>query len=138
MRWLIRGKLPEAGLGMIYGASGSYKSFFALDMALTLSQHKSVVYVVAEGETGMKKRVLAWRRHNKIAGGNIRFVETKGREDTGVANKDRAAAVWAESATQLTGQKWEYIKILQTKLNDLQPTEFSDCAYMGRIQPELF
>jgi hypothetical protein len=74
MRWLIRGILPEAGLGMIYGASGSYKSFFALDMALKLAQQKNVVYVVAEGETGMKKRVLAWRKHNKIAGGNIRFV----------------------------------------------------------------
>ena len=34
------------------------------------------------------------------------IVETKGLEDTNVANKDRAARLWCENATQLTGKSW--------------------------------
>lgn len=73
MRWLIKPIIPETGLVMIYGASGSYKSFFALDMALDLSHQHSVIYVAAEGESGYKRRVSAWRKHRNCPGGAIRF-----------------------------------------------------------------
>jgi type III restriction enzyme len=66
------------------------------------------------------------------------LVETKGREDIDVANKDHSAAVWADSATQLTGIQWEYVKILQRDFQALEPVQFADCAYMGRIQPDFF
>jgi len=66
------------------------------------------------------------------------LVETKGREDTDVRNKDRAATIWAESATSLTGQRWQYVKALQTQFNQLQPASFEDCAYMGLMQPSMF
>jgi type III restriction enzyme len=66
------------------------------------------------------------------------LVETKGREDLDVRNKDRSAAVWAESATELTGVEWQYVKVLQKDFEQLQPTQFGDCAYMGRIQPGMF
>lgn len=66
------------------------------------------------------------------------LVETKGREDTDVRNKDRAATVWAESATDLTGQQWQYVKVLQRDFNQLQPTTFEDCAYVGVLQSSMF
>lgn len=70
---------------------------------------------------------------------DVRYVvETKGREDTDVRNKDRAATVWAESATRLTGEQWRYVKVLQKTFNDLQPVTFEDCAYMGAMQPSMF
>ncbi len=66
------------------------------------------------------------------------LVETKGREDSNVQNKDRAATIWAASATELTGQPWQYVKVLQKDFYELQPVEFSDCAFMGAMQPGLF
>jgi type III restriction enzyme len=52
--------------------------------------------------------------------------ETKGLEDVNVANKDRAAHLWCDNATQLTGTPWAYVKILQTAYKQLQPTRFED------------
>jgi type III restriction enzyme len=54
------------------------------------------------------------------------IVETKGLEDTNVANKDRAAQLWCENATKLAGKPWAYLKVLQTAYKQLQPTTFED------------
>ena len=56
------------------------------------------------------------------------LVETKGREDVDVANKDRAAILWCENATRLTGISWRYIKVPQKEYEQLQPDEFADLA----------
>lgn len=67
--WLFPDLLPEQGISMLYGQSGSYKSFIALDMALTLAsgipgygrgaaKPEDVVYFAAEGplDTEMRRR----------------------------------------------------------------------------------
>jgi type III restriction enzyme len=54
------------------------------------------------------------------------IVETKGLEDVNVANKDRAAQLWCENTTRLTGKPWAYSKVLQTAYKQLQPTRFED------------
>lgn len=64
------------------------------------------------------------------------IIETKGLEDTNVANKDRAARLWCENATQLTGGSWAYLKVLQSAYKQLQPTEFEDLFVLA--QGELF
>ena len=53
-------------------------------------------------------------------------LETKGREDVDVAHKDRAAALWCENATQLTGTNWNYLKIPQSEFEKLQPDQLAD------------
>jgi type III restriction enzyme len=58
--------------------------------------------------------------------GGRRLIETKGREDPDVAHKDRAARLWCENATQLTGQEWRYLKVPQTGFDRLQPTVYED------------
>ena len=60
------------------------------------------------------------------ADGSTTSVETKGLEDVNVANKDRAARLWCENATQLTGKPWAYLKVLQTAYKQLQPNRFAD------------
>ena len=62
--------------------------------------------------------ILADRSH--------RLIETKGREDPDVAHKDRAARLWCENATQLTPQRWSYVKVPQAGFDRLQPTSFAD------------
>lgn len=60
------------------------------------------------------------------------IVETKGLEDTNVANKDRAAQLWCENVTQLTGKSWAYLKVLQTAHKQLQPNEFEDLLVLDQ------
>lgn len=54
------------------------------------------------------------------------IVETKGQESLEVQYKDRAARLWCENATTLTGQQWSYVKVPQKEYEKLQPIEFSD------------
>ncbi len=65
------------------------------------------------------------------------LVETKGREDVEVRNKDRSATIWAESVTNLTGQPWGYIKVLQGAFEKMQPDAFSECVHIGGMQLHL-
>jgi hypothetical protein len=70
--WLIPGLLPAHGIGMLYGESGSYKSFLALDMALSLAfgipgqwgappVKNDVLFLAGEGPVATsKKRWPAW------------------------------------------------------------------------------
>lgn len=55
----------------------------------------------------------------RAGGGTHYIVETKGLEDTNVANKDRAARLWCENTTRLTGNSWAYLKVLQTAYKQL-------------------
>ena len=72
-----------------------------------------------------------------LAGDGTHYiVETKGLEDTNVANKDRAAHLWCENATRLIGEPWAYLKVLQTAYKQLQPTEFADLFVLA--QGDLF
>ena len=57
---------------------------------------------------------------------NHYLIETKGQEDTNVANKDRAANLWCENATQLTGVSWQFIKVAQVDYNQLAGRTLSD------------
>ena len=54
------------------------------------------------------------------------IVETKGLEDTNVANKESAAQLWCENTTRLAGTPWAYLKVLQTAYKQLQPNQFED------------
>lgn len=54
------------------------------------------------------------------------LVETKGQESIEVQYKDRAATLWCENATTLTGQQWRYVKVPQKEYEKLQPVEFYD------------
>jgi type III restriction enzyme len=63
-----------------------------------------------------------------LTDGTHRLVETKGREDVDVANKDRAAILWCENATRLTGTDWQYVKVPQKEYEKLRPDEFADLS----------
>jgi AAA domain len=70
-RWLIPGLLPEGGLAGLFGATNSGKSFLALNSALSVAsgfpwlgsdvERRPVIYVAAEGHTGLQDRVAAWQ-----------------------------------------------------------------------------
>ena len=61
-----------------------------------------------------------------IADGLHYLVETKGLEDVNVVNKDRAAHLWCENGSSLTGDSWAYLKVGQADFKALQPSTFTD------------
>ncbi len=74
--WIIKGVLPKAGLGVVYGASGSGKSFAVLDMGMAIARgvdwrgkrtrQGRVAYIAAEGADGFRKRVAAYAMHHQV------------------------------------------------------------------------
>ncbi len=62
----------------------------------------------------------------RLGDGTHYLIETKGREDIDVAHKDRAAQIWCENATLLTGIPWKYVKVPQGDFGKLQAGDFSE------------
>lgn len=70
-QWIVEGVLPQDGLVVMYGVPGCGKTFVALDLGLRIANcmpwcgrdvHRAgvVVYVMAEGMSGIKSRIQAW------------------------------------------------------------------------------
>ena len=72
---LLKGThLVARGFNVIFGPSGTYKSFYALNAALHLAQKLGVIYVAAEGIGGMATRVDAWCEFNQTGPGYLQFI----------------------------------------------------------------
>ncbi len=65
-----------------------------------------------------------------LSDGTRFLLETKGREDIDVTHKDRAAQIWCENATLLTGTDWRYLKVPQSEFENLQPEGFEELTVM--------
>jgi hypothetical protein len=89
VRFVVKGLIPERGIGCIYGPSGSGKTFLTLDLLAHIAngqtwfgrrvRPKPVVYIPLEGQAGIPRRVAAWRAniqrlYGVAASSNIRFV----------------------------------------------------------------
>lgn len=95
-RWLIERHVPQVSVGFIYSEPGAGKSFVALDAALSIAsglpawhgdmidaptEHRGVVYIAAEGQSGFRSRIKAWfSRHPfdgaaEAAGANFFMIE---------------------------------------------------------------
>lgn len=82
--WLIKQFLPAEGLALIYGHSGSGKTFLALDIAMHIAlgwdwcgrkvKQGAVVYVGAEGQTGLRNRIAAFKQHHGIEDAPIALI----------------------------------------------------------------
>jgi AAA domain len=75
--YLVDGLIPENSVCLLTGQKGMYKSFFGLDVALTMSHglgsfhgHEArrggAIYIAGEGGGGIGKRIRAWRMYHKI------------------------------------------------------------------------
>lgn len=79
--WIIKGFLPHATYGMIFGESGSGKSFITYDICASIVRGEDwqgkrvrkgrVLYVVAEGQAGFVNRGRAYVEHKGIQHSNL-------------------------------------------------------------------
>lgn len=76
VEWAIRGWVPAAGTTMVYGESGSGKTFLTLDWACHVAAGMPwcgartvegvAVYLAGEGNFGLRQRVAAWaKKHGR-------------------------------------------------------------------------
>lgn len=78
---IVKGVLPQASLAIVFGESGSGKTFFVLDLILAVAQGQrwrglrvrggSVVYIGAEAIAGVCNRLVAYCRHGEIEPGAL-------------------------------------------------------------------
>ena len=81
--WLVYNLIEDKSMNTIYGASGSTKSFLAIDMGMHLALGMDwfgyevykpipVIYVAVEGGGGLLKRIKGWiKTHNNITPKNF-------------------------------------------------------------------
>ncbi len=70
-KWLVDGMIEEDALSMLFGKSGSGKTFVTLDIALCVATGQDyhgravasgpVIFVAGEGHAGYARRVAAWK-----------------------------------------------------------------------------
>ncbi|OOG58058.1 hypothetical protein B0E49_04305 [Polaromonas sp. C04] len=75
MAWLVKGLVPQQGLGIFYGPSGAGKSFLLLDMVCAIAEGEPwfgrrttrapVIYLCLEGAAGFVGRIKAWQAAQK-------------------------------------------------------------------------
>jgi AAA domain len=76
--WLIGGLLPRSGVCMLFGLPETYKSFLAIDWALSVgfgrgwqgrpTRRGGVAYIAGEGYAGLGARSKAWKAYNGQSG----------------------------------------------------------------------
>jgi hypothetical protein len=74
--WSVKNIIPANAVGMLFGASGTFKSFLALDYALHVAhglpwlgrktRPGAVIYIAAEGGAGLWRRIDAWHQVNGL------------------------------------------------------------------------
>lgn len=72
--WLVEGMLPSGAASAIIAPPASAKTFAAVDLAFHVATglpwhgrkvtRGNVVYIAAEGQRGLRKRVMAWKKAN--------------------------------------------------------------------------
>lgn len=121
-RWLIKDMLPVEAYAMLVGAPGTYKSFVALDIALSVAvglpqnplweveEAGAVLYIAGEGRSGMVNRVAAWEaKHNASVPANG-FVLAD--PVPNVNDKDEVWQTFVETAASFLQPKTSYSLIV--------------------------
>ena len=76
IRWVVKNFIEVGALGMIFGDSGTYKSFLSVALSASIAtghdflgmpvrRKGAVYYVAAEGQSGLIRRFRAWSQENK-------------------------------------------------------------------------
>lgn len=82
LHWFIKGFMPKAELGVLFGPSGSGKSFLTFDMCAAIARGLEtwngkritkgrVAYLVAEGVAGFRHRIKAYRAEHGVSTSDI-------------------------------------------------------------------
>ena len=81
--WVVKPYLDKGSLAMLFGKSGTLKSFIAIDIGLSVATGSdwhgnpvtrgAVFYICGEGQNGISRRIRAWELHHGLNVGNEPF-----------------------------------------------------------------
>lgn len=81
--WIVKNYLDRGSLAMVFGKSGTYKSFAVIDMGLSVATNTpwhgnpvrrgAVFYICGEGKKGIARRLRAWELHHGLSLDNAPF-----------------------------------------------------------------
>jgi hypothetical protein len=96
--YLIDGILPKQGVGLLYGASQTFKSFIATHMGLHVARAQPwagrqtegapVVYLAAEGAPGLRKRKAGYVNTGRVPADGVDFALVSAAPNLGTADGD--------------------------------------------------
>ena len=102
--WLIKHLIPRRGLGLLFGAKHSFKSFLAYHIAVCITNglqwgekktHQAhVVYIAAEGGGGLPKRAMAYERKGYVLSPKT-FALIRAAPNLGANTEDRGELIRA-------------------------------------------
>jgi hypothetical protein len=113
LSWFVKGVIPKADLVAVFGASGSGKTFITLDIAARVAMGMSwfgipckqanVLYIAAEGASGMRERLQAWCLQN-----GVNIEDTRGKlyilgDQPNLTDKDEVKALVSSVRGQCAG-----------------------------------
>ena len=74
--WIVKHAIPAESVGVMFGGPGTFKSYIALDLALHVARglpwlgrrtrQGPVIYIAAEGGTGIAARAKAWHLARRL------------------------------------------------------------------------
>lgn len=74
--WLVKHVIPAESIGVIYGGSGTFKSFIGIDACMHVAhglpwlgrktRKGNVLIIAAEGGAGLYRRIVAWHRVHRL------------------------------------------------------------------------
>lgn len=126
-QWLIDDVIPAESFVMVYGASGTGKSFAVLDMAMCIAAGKNwqsfeatgrrnVLYISAEGGRGMRIRKRAWEQKHNIRVKELRVLPV------GIVMDDAKSRADLIGAIAAVGHKFDAI-VLDTLARSMSGDE---------------
>lgn len=75
--WVVKKLIPADATGIIFGETGSYKSFIAIDLSLHIAHglpwcdqktsKGSVFFIAGEGGAGLFRRIEAWHKSHGLS-----------------------------------------------------------------------
>ena len=139
--WLIQDFIEDGTVGNLTGAFGTAKSFMAIDWACCVATGKdwfgqkvrkaNVIYVAAEGQKGIGRRIRAWEkaRKTKIEKSALTVVIKP------VQLASEAAVGWLER--QIIDSEADFL-IIDTLARSIDGLNDSDTADMGLVITALY
>ena len=101
--WLTKKLIPKKGVGVLYGASQSFKTFVATDFAFSVAlgwpwagrrvTQAPVVYIAAEGAAGLRKRKEGFTRAHRDLPAHVPFSLISAAPNLGTSQDDLRALI---------------------------------------------
>lgn len=128
--WLIDGWLADGELTGLYGQGGSYKSFLALAWAALIAQGgKPVIYIVAEGMSGMRARLAAWSSQHEDADLSCLYLMPA---NVAMHRNDQVGA-WIDAMKHQLGKRQPALVVVDTLARNFVGGSENDPREMGQF-----